>query len=146
MGKRMSLGRKGDNELISEVMSLRCHQSIHGVVTSRKLGMLLWLPGEKSKLEMWLWQHPPKWGLGPWERMKDERTHWTVNSLKAKVVSLISVSVSGEMLHRYLWTLDLKTNTVWKLPGKNIKITHIYSAYWDWPSAHKCSKPLSSLH
>jgi len=52
MGKRMSLGGKGDYELISDVTSLRCHQSIHGVVTSRKLGMLLWLPGEKSKPEM----------------------------------------------------------------------------------------------
>ena len=61
MGKRMSLGAEGDNELISDVIrSLRCHQSIHGVVTSRKLGVLLWLPGEKSKPEVQLWQHPPK--------------------------------------------------------------------------------------
>lgn len=45
---------------------------------------------------------PTKVRVGAVGMDEGERTHWTRNSLKAKVVSLISVSVSGEMLHKYL--------------------------------------------
>lgn len=83
----------GDNELISDVISsLRHHQNIHGDIWNITGNAAPDLRGEVTTEDVHQSMgFPPEW-------MRERTSHWTMNSSKAKVVSLISVSASGEVL------------------------------------------------